>query len=205
VALIVFFTGGDGLPIAGLPAAGFFGKSEHMTGVFASFMPFFVAAVAGFTFLGMTQELGDSYPVKTKRAILYAVAATLLAFGISVFPVVYFSTGGGLMPAIATLIPFVLPGVGLLAFMVLTEKSRLKPWAQVRYDTIIKRERDMWTDPATANRFGMFSGAIWIGAAALFIALGFAISFKYSWVVFLFAVAVQLTVQGAMYKEKKQG
>jgi hypothetical protein len=128
----------------------------------------------------------------------------LLAFGISVFPITYFSTDAGLMPAIATLIPFVLPGVGLLAFLVLTEKSRLKPWAQARHDSTMKRELEMWTDPATANRFGMFSGAIWSGAMALFIALGFAIGFRYSWVVFLFAVAAQLVVQGARYKQKKQ-
>jgi hypothetical protein len=199
-ALIVYFTDGNYLQLEG-----FFDMKEHLAGVFGTFMPFFVAAVGGFTFLGMTQELADSYPLKTKRAVLYTVAAALLAFGISVFPITYFSTGEGLMPAIATLIPFVLPGGGLLTFLVLTEKSRLKPWAQARRDTTIKKELEMWSDPATASRFGMFSGAIWIGAIALFIALGFALGFRYSWVVFLFTVALQLAVQGAMYKEKKQG
>jgi uncharacterized membrane protein YidH (DUF202 family) len=204
-ALIVYFTGNYIVSLDGLPTGGFLGKNERMVGVFGSFMPFFVAAVAGFTFLGMTQELADSYPLKTKRAIWYTVAAALLAFGISVFPITYFSTGGGLMPAIATLIPFLLPGGGLLVFLVLTEKSRLKPWAQTRRDTTIKRELEMWSDPATASRFGMFSGAIWIGAIALCIALGFAIGFRYSWLTFVFAIALQLVVQGAMYKEKKQG
>ena len=198
-ALIVYFTDGEYFP-----PEGFLGTQERMTGVFGSFMPFFVAAVAGWTFLGLTQELGDSYPVKTKRAIWYTIAATLLAFGIGVFPITYLSSGGGLMPAIAALIPFVLPGGGLLAFLVLTEKSRLKPWAQARYDTIIKREQEMWTDPATATRFGMFSSAIWIGAVALFIALRFAIGIRYSWVVFLFALAVQLVVLSAMYKKMKE-
>jgi hypothetical protein len=105
------------------------------------------------------------------------------------------------MAAVATLIPFFLPAVGLLVFLVLTEQNHLKPWAKARYDTIVSREQEMWTDPATANQFGMFSGAIWIGALALFVALGFAIGFKYSWLMFLFAIVVQLLVQGAMYKK----
>ncbi|MDR0878201.1 MAG: permease prefix domain 1-containing protein [Treponema sp.] len=198
VALIVYFTDGNYLPMED-----FLGTAEHLTGVFASFMPFFVAAVAGFTFLGLTQELADSYPVSKKRAVWYAAAAAVLAFGISIFPVVYFAEEAGLMPAIATLIPFVLPGGGLLAFLVLTEKSRLKPWAQARYAETIKREHELWRDPATADRFGMFSGAIWIFAFAVFMTLGFLIGFKYSWLAFVFATAIQCVVQGAMMGKKK--
>jgi hypothetical protein len=34
--------------------------------------------------------------------------------------------------------------------------------------------------------------------------LGFTIGFRYSWLVFVFAVAVQLVVQGVMYKDEKE-
>jgi hypothetical protein len=47
----------------------------------------------------------------------------------------------------------------------------------------------------------MFSGAIWIFAAGIFILLGFLIGFKFSWLVFIFAVAFQLLVQGVMSKK----
>jgi hypothetical protein len=61
----------------------------------------------------------------------------------------------------------------------------------------------MWSDPVIAGRFGMFSGAIWIFAAGLFILFGFLIGFKYSWPVFVFAIAFQLLLQGILYKPSK--
>ncbi|MFP3090430.1 hypothetical protein LQZ21_08910 [Treponema sp. TIM-1] len=44
--------------------------------------------------------------------------------------------------------------------------------------------------------------AIWIFAAGLFILLGFIIGFKFSWLVFIFAVAVQLAAQSMMTKPR---
>jgi hypothetical protein len=64
----------------------------------------------------------------------------------------------------------------------------------------VKREMEIWNNPAAAARFGLFSGAIWIFAIGLFILLGFLIGFKFSWLVFVFAVAIQLLVQGLMSK-----
>ena len=176
-----------------------------MTGVFASAMPFLTAAAAGFTWLGLTQETASAYPVSKKRAAWYAAGAGLLVFGILTVPIVLFSDGlkgGGLevIGAISVLIPFVLPGIGILVFLGLTEKDRLKPWAKDFRDKAVKREMEMWSDPAAAARFGMFSGAIWVFAAGVFILLGFLIGFKFSWLIFIFATAFQLLVQGVMSK-----
>ncbi|MDR2479500.1 MAG: permease prefix domain 1-containing protein [Treponema sp.] len=197
--------------------ADFFGLLS-LTAAFAAFMPFFVAAVGGFTFLGLTQETAQAYPAKKRRAVWYTLAAVLIAFGISVMPVVYFAIPSGAAPAgiavlphiggashevvgaLGALLAFALPGGGLLAFLVLTEKDRLKPWAQEFRSGVVQREMEMWSNPAAAARFGMFSGAIWIFAAGLFVVLGFVIGFKFSWLVFIFAVAVQLLVQGLMSK-----
>jgi len=178
-----------------------------LTSVFGTLLPFFTIAVAGFTFLGMTQETASMYPVKKLRAIWYTVAATLTAFGVFTMPVVFFGTkiAGlgklGLVPVIAVAIPFILSGGGLLAFLILTEKNRLKPWAKNLCDETAAREMEMWTDPAIAARFGMFSGAIWIAAAGLFFLLGFLIGFKFSWLIFIFATAFQLVIQGVMSKQ----
>jgi len=77
---------------------------------------------------------------------------------------------------------------------------------KLRHEAELQKNLDMFSDPATSTRFGVFSGAIWIAAVALCILFGFIISFKYSWVVFLFAIAIQLCVQGLMMKnEKKEG
>jgi hypothetical protein len=148
----------------------------------------------------------DRYPFTKKRAIWYAVAAWALSFSLFLAPLTYFATSGSLLLAVATLIPFFLPSVGLLAFLVLTEQNHLKPWAQAHYSETVKKEHEMWKDPATASRFGMFSGAIWIFAFALFFTLGFVLpgGFGYSWLTFVFAVAVQLLVQGVMYKDEKE-
>jgi hypothetical protein len=80
----------------------------------------------------------------------------------------------------------------------------LKPWAKSFRNKAVESEMAIWNDPVIANRFGMFSGAIWIFAIGLFILLGFLIGFKFSWLVFVFAIAFQLLVQGFMYKQVKK-
>ncbi|MDR2923799.1 MAG: permease prefix domain 1-containing protein [Treponema sp.] len=195
------------------------GTSLDMTGFFGSMMPFLTAAIAGFTFLGVTQETASMRPVSKKRGAWYATAAGLISFGLFTMPIVYFGTRFAkdfvndiivneipvknletLVPVIGIIIPFVLPGAGLLTFLVLTEKDRLKPWAKNFHNKTAAGEIALWNDPVKAGRFGMFSGAIWLFAIGIFIALGFLIGFKFSWLVFIFAAAIQLVVQGRMYK-----
>jgi MFS family permease len=201
-ALIVFFaTKGNGLD-----------TMITLSGVFATMMPFLVTAIAGFTFLGVTQETASMYPVRKLRTIWYTVAATLIAFGIFAMPIVFFgikikliekfNEWMDIVPLICLFIPFILPGIGILVFLVLTEKDRLKPWAKDFRNKAVEREMAMWNDPATATRFGMFSGAIWIFTTGLFFLLGFLIGFKFSWLIFIFATAFQLLVQGLMSKRE---
>jgi len=172
----------------------------------ATLLPFFVASVAGFTFLGLTQETAAVYPMPKKRAAWYSLAAGLISFGLILFPLVYFTVSRepfsfvekwGLVPALASEIPFLIPGIGLLVYLCLTEKPRLKPWAMQNaagYAAYLN------CDPANMIRFGLFSGAIWIFAIGVFVALGFIIGFKFSWLVFVFATAGQLLAQALLYK-----
>jgi hypothetical protein len=192
-----------------------------LTAFFSSMMPFLTAAVAGFTWLGLTQETPSMYPVSNKRGAWYAVAAGLIAFGLFTMPIVFFGskiagdfidgiTGASIpnignvvsiVPVISLIIPFFLPGIGILVFLVLTEKDRLKPWAKDFREKTAAREMAMWNDPVTAMRFGLFSGAIWLFAVGIFILLGFLIGFKFSWLVFIFATGIQLLVQGMMSRK----
>jgi hypothetical protein len=183
------------------------GTPLYLTSFFGSMMPFLTVAIAGFTFLGVTQETASMHPVSKKRGAWYAAAAGLIAFGLLTMPIVFFSTKlkdiddlKTLVSVISIIIPFVLPGIGLLVFLVLTEKDRLKPWAKNFHNKAVQGEMAMWNDPVKANRFGMISGAIWIFAAGIFFVLGFLIGFKFAWPVFIFATAIQLLVQGRMYK-----
>jgi hypothetical protein len=177
------------------------GEAERMSGVFGTLLLFITAATAGFTFFGLTQETAELYPMRKRRATFYACAAALIAFGFVLFPLVYFATGHSLMEAIATLLPFFLPGAIFLAFLLLTEKNRLKPWAAARMMAEIQRSRQFFDDTTVAVRFGLYSGVIWIFALGVFITLGFVIGFQYSWLSFVFATAVQLAVKGAMTKK----
>jgi len=160
------------------------------------------------------------YPVSKKRGAWYTAAAVLIAFGLFTMPIVFFGvkiannvvdgiTGATIpdisslmkiVPVISVIIPFILPGIGILVYLVLTEKDRLKPWAKNLHNKTVEGEMAIWNDPVKAGRFGMFSGAIWLSAIGIFFVLGFLIGFKFSWTVFLFATAVQLVVQGRMYK-----
>ncbi|MCL2270169.1 MAG: permease prefix domain 1-containing protein [Treponema sp.] len=211
VALITFFSvRGIGNSLSG---------PVDMVSFFGAMMPFLTAAIAGFTFLGVTQETASMNPVSKKRGTWYAVSSGLIAFGLFTMPIVYFSTKTAdamalyeifdynfdynleaLIPVISMMIPFILPGGGLLTYLIFTEKDRLKPWAKDFRNKAVKDEMAIWQDPATASRFGMFSGAIWVFAIGLFLLLGFIIGFKFSWLVFVFAVAFQLLIQGVMSK-----
>jgi hypothetical protein len=121
--------------------------------LYASMTPFLVAAVIGFTFLGATQETASRYPLSKKRGAWYAAAAGLITFGVILMPVVYFSTKStdtlvvhgipvnnfeAMVPTISMFIPFILPGIGILVFLILTEKDRLKPWVKEFRNKMIK-------------------------------------------------------------------
>jgi hypothetical protein len=183
------------------------------TSFFSVLMPFLVASITGFTYLGVTQETASMFPVNKKRGAWYAAAAGLIAFGLFTMPIVFFSVrlAGNfipnhfelLIPVVGLIIPFILPGIGILVYLILTEKERLKPWAKNFHNKTVENEMEKWNDPETAARFGMFSGAIWIFAIGLFILFGFLIGFKFSWLVFIFAVAIQLLVQGFMSGKTK--
>ena len=170
-----------------------------LVGALGTLLAYVPLAVAGFTFLGLTQETAAVFPMKKKRAVWYAVGAWLITFGVILLPLVYFSAGprDGLVGGIGSLLPFTLSGGGLLAFLSLTEKNRLKPWLRAR----VAMEYEMFNDPKDAMRFGLFSGAIWIFAFALFFLLGFVIGFRYSWLVFVFAVGFQLILQAVLSKK----
>ncbi|MDR0997926.1 MAG: permease prefix domain 1-containing protein, partial [Treponema sp.] len=193
IALVVFFTG-EAQPEA------FWESNRRLTealGVLVGFVPLSLAA---FTFLGLTQETASRNPLSKKRGAWYALASAALGFGIILSPLSYFATGQRLMEAIATLIPFAIPALGLLVFLILTEKDTRKPWARDWREKEAGASMEMFRDPAAAARFGVVSGAIWLFALGLFLLLGFLTGFHLSWLVFVFAMAVQLAIQGMMMR-----
>ncbi|MDR1108637.1 MAG: permease prefix domain 1-containing protein [Spirochaetaceae bacterium] len=197
IALVVYFTGENQSALEA-----FWEPNKKLVaalGVLSAFIPL---AAAACTFLGLTQETASRHPRSKKRGAWYALAVGFLSFGVILFPLTYFATDRGLMEATASLMPCFIPGLALLVFLRLTEKDHLKPWARASYEKEARINRELWSDPVVAARFGMISGALWIFAAGLFILLGLSVGFQFSWLVFIFAVAVQLAIQSIMMKPR---
>lgn len=161
----------------------------------ASLLPFVAIPAAGLVFLRLTQETSHQLPMGWKRAALYALGSGSVIFGLVTACMLYFMDAKMLEAVYGTLIAFLVPGVCLLAFLILTEKERRKPW-------VLEEER-IWTEyyeqkygePGRYEQRGLLSGALWIVTVAVFLILGFTIGFKYSWIVFLFALAVELLIE----------
>jgi hypothetical protein len=197
IALVVYFTGEDQSALEA-----FWEPNKRIVGVFGVLLGFVPLSTATFSFLAFTQETTSRYPHSAKRSAWYALAAAVLSAGIIIFPLTYFATERGLMEAIATLIPFFIPSLALLIFLLLTERDYRKPWVVARYEKELCASRELFNDPIATTRFGMVSGAIWIFAIGFFILLGLLIGFHFSWLVFVFAVAVQLMAQSMLLKPK---
>jgi hypothetical protein len=199
LALTVYFTGEDQSAFDA-----FWEPNKRQVSAFGVIMIFIPLSAAAFTFLGITQETASRYPRSIKRGLWYALSAAVLGVGIVLFPLTYFAADRGLMEAIASLIPFIIPGLSLLIFLILTEKDFRKPWVKERFEKEARASREMWRDPVTAARFGMVSGAVWIFAVGFFLLFGITIGFHFSWLAFIFAIAVQLLVHTLMLKNKSQ-
>lgn len=159
----------------------------------SSLLPFLVLSGAAFVFLGLTQETASHFPMKWVRALIYAVASGLLLFGLTTAAMLYFMDDLGMHAVFGTLLPFVVPGLGILAFLMLTEKSRLKPW--VLEEQTVLMEHYGKRDPRRTAQGGLLSGALWIFAIAMVILAGFKLGFIYAVVVFLLAIALQLMIE----------
>jgi hypothetical protein len=201
-----------GYPAAGLVLAfgivvsAITGLSAGLMESAASLMPFALLSLCALVFLGLTQETKTRYPLGWKRSLLYMAAAGLICLGLFTGVIVFFDKNLirpevlnsdpvyeniNAISALGTLIPFVLSGAALLAFLILSERDRKKPWVH-RLEETQNRPYD--------TRFGLLSGALWIFAAALFFILTRAVGIGYSWVTFILAVAVQLLVKSGLGK-----
>lgn len=161
----------------------------------ATMMVFTIAPAGVATFLALTQETARNYPMRRKRALVYVLGVMLFLFGIFVFLITFFAQEAAPFAAAGTLIPFVLPSVLLLAFLVFTETNRNKPWVIDQQRKFQKQNEERFEDAAAEMKYGLLCGALWIFAIAVFVALGFLTGFRYSWITFLFAISAQLLVE----------
>lgn len=161
----------------------------------ASLMPFVTPSVGAFVFLLLTQETRRNMPMRWIRALLYGLSVSCGLLGINTAAMMYFSVPRDYTVIFGTLIPFLIPSLCLIAYLVLTEKSRRKPWVEEGINRWLEQQTQDVVDPRRREQRRLVSGALWLLTAALFVTLGFIFGFRYSWVVFLFAMAGEMLIE----------
>lgn len=160
-------------------------------------MPFFIVSVALFVYFGLTQETLTDYGMKGKRAFAYSLASAVLLFGIFVTGIVYFE-GNELFEVLAAFMPFFIPSTVVFIYLGLTEKSRSKMDSEWLNQWV-----EYYSNPESMMLHGNISGALWIFTLAAFILIGLTLGWKYSWIVFIFAVGFQLLIEAFFAAKRK--
>lgn len=163
-----------------------------------------VISVGALTFLGLTQETRANYPMPAKRATAYGIIAAGLTLGVLLAYLLY-SLNNELLTVIGVFLACIVPFSGILLYMILTEKKRHKPWVSNQ----INREQNLhmaysFADPVRATRFGVASGALWTLAFAILVTVGIYLGWKHAWLVFLFAVPIQLLMLMGIFTDKNK-
>ena len=101
----------------------------------------------------------------------------------------------------------VLLAICALIFLLATEPERRKPWLKAMIEQEMENSAgfaQVRVDPVKATRFGIASGGLWILAVGLFFVIGFAGSWLYSWLVFVFALAIQVFMVMTIFEKKNE-
>lgn len=169
----------------------------------STLLPFIVPAGIAFVFLGLTQETSRNYSMSWKRAILYALSAGSLIFGTTIALSHYFMDGSTWVEILGVLIPFAIPAIILLAFLLLTEKTRRKPWVIEEEKLIAEGYSKIYSDPVLSAKRGIISGALWIGAFGLFAFIWVLTALKYALFIFVFAIIGEMLIEYRMHSKNR--
>ena len=190
---------------AGLALTAFFSKTENQ--LFYYISSFLLSVSCGmYTYFGLTQETAAHYAMKKGRAAAYAAVcfSAFLGAGLAVVSFLFF--GFEMSASLGIKIAFILPAVCVLIFLLVTETKRQKPWLKAMVDRDIENSMKFHMDmvsPVKAAKFGIASCGLWILAAAVFITLGSVLGWRYSWLVFIFALAIQVFMTMMIFEKKE--
>lgn len=183
----------------------YFSTNSIFNGI-SALLPFVVPSGAAFVFLGLTQETAHNYPMSWVRALIYALATASILLGVTISASHYFLGGSRWVEILGVLIPFAIPALAVLAFLLLTEKKRLKPWVMQERQVMMERYAKGYSDPDLAAKRGLLSGALWVTTFGLFGFIWLLTALKYALFIFLLAVVAEMLIEYWMHTkaEKKQ-
>lgn len=163
-------------------------KIESFIGVL---MVFLSVPLSGLVYMGLTQETATRHPMRPLRASIYAVATFVLLFGALLVPMLVFGEARSLEGALAVLIPFALPSIGVIGFLMITEQEHRKTWVLQEAEKHHEWAQD-FESSGNAQTFGIMTGAVWILAIGAFVFLLTLKLWIYSWIPFIIAIALTL-------------
>ena len=200
-------TAASGLLMLAVGAAliAFFGKSDaaHIYYVSAVLLS---AACGLYVYFGLTQETAAHYAVKNGRALAYGIVCLLGILGAGLAVVSFLATEMGLPAALGIKAVFIIPAICALIFLLVTEPKRQKPWLKAMVEHEIEYSMKFHSeivDPVKAAKFGVTSGGMWILTIAIFITLGLLRGWQLSWLVFPFALAIQVFMVTTIFGKSK--
>jgi len=179
----------------------FFGEADRLP-LFYFAVVFFSAACGMYTFFGLRQETAAHYAMGAGRAAAYAFVCLIAVIGAGIGVVAYLFTDARLLTVFIIKAVFVLPAVSALVFLLTTERDRHKPWVKAYYEYGIT-SRQYMPSGVSEERFGVLSGGMWVFTVAVFATLRLAAGWRHSWVVFLFAAAIQIFMTTMIFSKKK--
>jgi MFS family permease len=186
----------------GLALISFFGESSGVAYYYSAAVLLSVACGA-YAYFGLTQETAAHYAMGKRRALAYGVVCLAAFLGAGLAVVSFLFNGFDMSLTVGIKTAFILPAICALIFLIATEPKRQKPWLKAMVEREIEKSfvlhRDM-VDPAKAAKFGVASSGLWALAVALFLALGFIFSWRFAWLVFPFALAIQVFMITAIFK-----
>ncbi|MCL2060062.1 MAG: permease prefix domain 1-containing protein [Oscillospiraceae bacterium] len=187
----------------GIALVAFFGKSDAAWAYYISAV-LLSAACGLYAYFGLTQETAAHYAVKNRRALAYGIVCLLAFLGAGLGVVTFLAAGMGLAFALGIKAIFIIPAICVLVFMLVTEPKRQKPWLKAlvehEIEDSMKFHADM-VDPVKAAKFGVASGGLWVLAMALFVTFMFLNGFQHPWLVFPFALAIQVFMVTTIFKK----
>ncbi|PYI64882.1 hypothetical protein CVV68_20560 [Arthrobacter livingstonensis] len=141
----------------------------------------------------LRQETSQNFPVPPRRAISYGAATAAAVVGLALCSLVG-AAGTGVMAAgifvvLGSVVGFIKLGI--------SQTNRKKPWVRAVQRDFLGQDR-FSQDPASAARFGIYTGVIWIVGFALFVVLSFTVGIAWSWLALLAALAATLVVLARM-------
>jgi hypothetical protein len=182
----------------GVMVAGFvYLKQRELFRALTCLMPFLLVSVPIFIYFGLIQETRHHYGMNHRRALSYSLAGEVLLLGIVAAAMMYFQRHEPLI-IFASFMPFAMVSAIAFLYLGLTEKKRRKMGPAWEKEWI-----EYYKNPGSWAVKGAISGALWIFAIAVFFLIAFTWGWKFSWIVFVVAVGLEVLMDAIFIGQKK--